>query len=140
MECTGTVGPGEIDARSFHCGEHDDIGVALTGLHPSAVWITRLESNLPHEALSQDMALQAEATQAELDNWIAATEVVNPPCADYELGAAPVMNRPVRRPPPPRGHRDLIVLGIGLAALATAAVRRLLRRAPGARPHASPAR
>lgn len=126
----GTIGPDEIDARSFHCGPLDDVGVALTGLHPEGVWITRLEANLPQAALAQDMGLQAEAAQAELHNWVSATEVVNPPCADWEPGIAPVRGTP-RQPPPPGGtHRDLIVFGIVLAALASAFARRLARPAP----------
>lgn len=129
-ECMGAIGPDEIDARELHCGPLDDVGVALTGLHPSSVWITRLEANLPQAALAQDMSLQAEATQAELHNWVSATEVVNPPCADWESGVVPVRGTP-RQPPPPGGnHRDLMVFGAVLAALASAFARRHARPAP----------
>ncbi|WP_437669295.1 DUF2330 domain-containing protein [Sorangium sp. So ce131] len=52
------LGPGEVDARVFTCGEAlDDLGVALVGLHPADVWLTRLDARLPVEALANDLEL-----------------------------------------------------------------------------------
>src|SRR6185503_18051847 len=71
---------GQIDARDFACGPLDDIGVALTGMHPRDVWLTRLESSLPHAALKDDLLIQASQDQSEIENWLTATVPVNPPC------------------------------------------------------------
>src|SRR5690606_35571017 len=51
------VAPGadEIDAHTLTCGGLDDIAVALTGLHPRDVTLTRLEASLPVEALVADL-------------------------------------------------------------------------------------
>jgi len=137
--CTGTVGENEIDARDFTCGTLDDLSVALVGLHPEDVWITRLEASLPQAALADDLAFQAEMTQIEQPNWFVAQGVVNPPCADWiptsgdDFGmAAPpgprADRRPPRRGPPPGGPtRDAILTGIILAIIASAAARRLSR-------------
>ncbi len=38
---------GETDPTVFSCGKVDDLGVALTGLHPKDVWLMRFEANLP---------------------------------------------------------------------------------------------
>lgn len=135
-ECTGTVAPDEIDARNFQCGTLDDMKVALTGLHPAAVWVTRLEANLPQSALAQDLALQAEASQIEQHNWMSATGVVNPPCEDwFYLGTVPPSGDTSRKAPPrvgpaPRAHQELVLLGVILTALAGAVARRRTRPLP----------
>jgi hypothetical protein len=71
---------GQIDARVFSCDDLDDLGVALTGLHPRDVWLTRIEAALPRAALKDDLILQASSDQAEVENWKQATTPVNPPC------------------------------------------------------------
>lgn len=63
-DCAAT----ELDALSLACGGADDLAVALTGMHPADVWLTRLESNLPHAALATDLELQAAAQQAAVTN------------------------------------------------------------------------
>jgi hypothetical protein len=78
-----TVGQEQIDARIFACGKLDDLAVAMTGLHPSDVWLTRLEANLSHDALKTDLTLATkQADQTEHENWITAQKKVNPPCTD----------------------------------------------------------
>ncbi len=139
--CTGTVGPNEIDASVFACGELDDVAAALVGLHPQDVWVTRLEANLPHETLIEDLGLQADPVQSETDNWLVANGVTNPPCSDWQYvggdgalvappGAAIDREPPRKGPPPSNGHkRDLVLFGVVLLALASAAGRRLARPA-----------
>ena len=39
----GCALPNEVDAETFACGEATDLARAMTGQHPSAVWVTRLE-------------------------------------------------------------------------------------------------
>jgi hypothetical protein len=70
----GEVGAGEIDARHFECGKLDDLAVALDGLHPADVWLTRLEANLPRTALGADLILEAASAQAPVDNEMQAVK------------------------------------------------------------------
>jgi len=126
----GSAKPGETDARNLACGSLDDVAVALTGMHPSDVWLTRLEANLPRAALTADLELQATAVQDAVENWLTASELVNPPCT---LAAVPVA-------PPPRGGGDaqgprrrrglgnFAALATGLAALGAMLGRRKTRR------------
>ena len=41
----------------------DDLSVALTGMAPDSLWVTRLHADLPSTALSTDLVLEATATQ-----------------------------------------------------------------------------
>lgn len=137
--CSGDVGPDEMDAREFSCGELDDMAAALVGLHPKDVWVTRLEANLPHAALDEDLGLQADPSQGEVDNWMLAGSVANPPCADWQYfdnqsGAGTIIGpggsveqKPPRRTPSDDHRRDLILVGVALAAVAGAVGRRLAR-------------
>jgi len=52
---------GQLAAHDFECGGFSDIASAMIGMHPSDVWVTRLEANLPHAALSADLALRQRA-------------------------------------------------------------------------------
>ena len=72
-------GPGQIDARVFACGQLDDVAVALQGLHPHDVTITRLESSLPRAALSTDLVLQASSSQQDVSNWFRLSASQNAP-------------------------------------------------------------
>jgi hypothetical protein len=124
----GTTKQGEIDARTFACGSLDDLAVALTGTHPNDVWITRLESNLPHAALVDDLEIEASAGQAEVENWFTATTPLNPPCT---LAAAPLVPPQSRGGEGPRrrgGFGDLAAFATGLAALGAMMARRTTRR------------
>jgi hypothetical protein len=119
---------GQIDARKFTCGDLTDLSVALTGMHPQDVWLTRLEANLPHAALAEDLNLQAAKDQGEIENWMTATTPLNPPCP---LAAAVPVD-PKRRndssgPWGTRERTDAALLGAGLAALAAAFARRMRR-------------
>ncbi len=133
-----TLGPDQLDASIFACGQLDDIAAALVGLHPADVWVTRLEANLPHAALTQDLALQADPSQSEKDNWLVANGVANPPCSDWQYSGFGATAGPPRADidraprqkgsPPSRGHnRDLVLFGVVLLAVASAAGRRLAR-------------
>jgi hypothetical protein len=148
---TGTssvCGPDQIDAKDLACGSLDDLAVALVGMHPTDVWVTRLESNLPRAALSADLELQAQIGQTPVSPSHTATHVVNPPCADwtytndsspYPMVMGPGDKAPPRGGPPSRGSRqDRVLLGIALASVAAALGRRLSRgRLRGARASAA---
>ncbi|UQA54772.1 DUF2330 domain-containing protein [Polyangium aurulentum] len=120
----GAVGASEIDARSLACGLLDDVGVALTGMHPKDVWVTRLEANLPRAALATDLVVQAAASQETVDNLMQARSGKN---TEELCGSqAAVLPEGDSR----RGGRGPLAVGLGLAAAGlAAAVRRLRLRA-----------
>ncbi len=72
--------PGQILAGAFACAQLDDLAVAMTGMHPRDVWLTRLEAELPRAALADDLVLEAAASQAELGSNILAPLHKNHPC------------------------------------------------------------
>jgi hypothetical protein len=129
-ESCGIEQIGQIDSRVLACGKLDDVAVALTGMHPRDVWLTRLESNLPHDALKDDLALRAAATQIPVENWLNATIPLNPPC---ELAAAPPIAPGSSASSGGNGGRDprrrteMAFFGAVIAALGAALGRRARR-------------
>ena len=82
-----TLGESELAAESFVCPPGyasdvplDDLAVAMTGMHPRDLWLTRLEANLPRAALATDLELEPEITQSAVDNWMVAGQAQNAPC------------------------------------------------------------
>jgi hypothetical protein len=84
-----TVPPGDIDAADLACGGLDDIAMALVGLHPHDVWLTRLEGNLPRTALAADLVLQASASQQAVSNVfnVSPANATGNPCVPPSSGA-----------------------------------------------------
>jgi Uncharacterized protein conserved in bacteria (DUF2330) len=80
-----SAGPGQIDARVFACGPLDDLAVALQGLHPQDVTLTRLEASLPRAALATDLVLQASDTQKDVSNWFQVTLFRNTPSCEQAM-------------------------------------------------------
>jgi len=70
----------EASASNLACGEADDIAAAFVGMHPSSVWLTRLELELPRSALSQDCVVEQVAAD-EVSNRPVARRIQNRP--DY---------------------------------------------------------
>jgi hypothetical protein len=70
----------------------DDVEVALTGLDPANVWVTRLRAILPANALSEhDLLLQASSTQTSVSNQHSAANYDDPsysPCGTQGSCAA----------------------------------------------------
>ncbi|WP_437707861.1 DUF2330 domain-containing protein [Sorangium sp. So ce448] len=119
----GEVAAGQIDARELACGALDDLAIAMVGLHPKDVWLTRLEANLPRAALDTDLVL-SPAPQERVDNWLRARVSVH---ADVLCGAAiPVLDGD--RPSRTRGQGTLVGMTLGALALAAAIARRGARR------------
>lgn len=114
-------GKTETDSRTFECGELDDLAIALTGMHPRDVWLTRLEANLPKQALSKDLVLVPLGGEDEVGSVVQVQDYINEPC---NTSAAPLVTKSSRggQQSPPRG--GLVLFGIG-AALALAIARRL---------------
>ncbi len=123
--CPGDVQPGDVLASTLACGEVDDMAIALVGMHPTSVWVTRLEANLPRAALANDLQLQA-AGQSPVENWIQASTFAGDPCNAVTAGA-PVATQGEPRKRPPFGA-DFLAAALTLATLLGAGVRRALRR------------
>jgi hypothetical protein len=104
---------GQISADEFRCGQLDDLAVAFTGLHPRDVWLSRLEANLPREALDQDLILEAASGQLTVHNRVVAPKSDNHPC-DQQASIAPLSRSPSRLPGGP-ALPTLIVVGAWLA-------------------------
>lgn len=122
-ELCGTLEPGQIDARELACGHADDLAVALTGIHVRDVWLTRIESSLPREALKEDLSLAASAFQFEVQNRIRAQGIENPPCELAGSGAAPPIDGSSDR----RTRNRIALFAVMIAALGATAARRARR-------------
>jgi hypothetical protein len=127
----GFVGSGEIDARTLICGSLepmaarlDDVAVAMNGLHPKDVWITRIEADLPRSALKDDLVVQAASDQAKVDNLKSAGIAKNIEAICGSDGFVVPPGTSIDRSGP-KGRENLIVLvGLGLMSLAALARRR----------------
>jgi hypothetical protein len=95
------------------------MSAALTGMRPKDVWLTRLESKLPREALSEDLSMQA-GMQDDAENWMVAGNAVNAPCP--LAGSAAALGG--RRSGP---SRTTVMFGVAFAALGAFALRRARR-------------
>jgi len=71
---------GTIAASSLVCDGFSDIASAMIGMHPSDVWVTRLEANLPRAALAADLTIKPAAKQDRMPSTYRAAIHVNPPC------------------------------------------------------------
>ena len=112
------AGSGELDARYFECGPVRDLASALVGLHPRDVWVSRLEAQLPREALADDLELEPGA-QLATSNLITASQFQSPPCQVGSFASLePARPGPDRRPP---------LVAAGLLAIAAIVLRRALR-------------
>lgn len=130
------AGEGEIDSRVFACGAADDLAVALIGMHPRDVWLTRFEANLPRQALSKDLVLTATPGAKEISGDIQIADSTGDPCdappsdevSDDEEAAVRLWTPPPRpRSPLPPSAVAVLAAGLGLAF---AAARRLTSRRP----------
>jgi hypothetical protein len=118
--CTGVEGE-EFDARNLGCEGAYDMSMALMGMHPADVWVTRLEANLPREALATDLDLRA-GPQLEIPNEHVAPKSVSQDKACEGFNASFIWERP-KHPPPSYRLAPLVIGGVGLLLL----MRRLAR-------------
>lgn len=104
-ECRDVDGSLEIDIRSLACDapigsdiELDDMAIALKGLHPKDVWVTRLEANLGRSAFGRDLELVPSADQREHAGFVQVTNWENGICEDpfRSVYAATCEKRPPR--------------------------------------------
>jgi hypothetical protein len=71
---------GTVAESAFACGGYSDLSTALLGMHPSDVWVTRLEAELPRAKLATDLTVGASATQTDESSWHAAEISIGSPC------------------------------------------------------------
>ncbi len=69
-----------IPMSNFECHESTDLATALVGMHPSRVWLTRFELNLPAVALDHDCVLEPALTSSESGPFYQAAKAENAPC------------------------------------------------------------
>ncbi|MFO0591005.1 MAG: DUF2330 domain-containing protein [Polyangiaceae bacterium] len=76
----------QVDARNLECDPPlgsdiplDDLAQALAGMHPSDVWVTRLEANLARSDLANDLILSAAPAQEPVPGAFTATKAINLP-------------------------------------------------------------
>jgi hypothetical protein len=109
---------GDLPSTAFACGPLDDIAVALVGLHPRDVWLTRLEAALPRSALATDLTLQASSQQTPVSNVFNVIKSKNSTCG----GAVASVHNGGGRTPWLRNR--LAVFAAVLTAVAAAMARR----------------
>jgi hypothetical protein len=76
--------PGKIVGPIFPdyvCNDHDDIAAAVVGMRPGRVWVSRLEMNLPREALIMDCNVGLASAQGNVSRQLKANQATNLPCA-----------------------------------------------------------
>jgi hypothetical protein len=120
------------DARTFVCGKGDqdgvgladDLAIALTGLHPKDVWLTRLEAELPRSALGRDLDLGPADDQEAVTNWLQARIGLH----EEEFCGSSMVQPVLPRGGDAGGRRTGGLVGLGAVGLALAAW--LSRRAP----------
>ncbi|MBK8259342.1 MAG: DUF2330 domain-containing protein [Polyangiaceae bacterium] len=119
-------GPSELDSRVFTCGDADDLSVALIGMHPRDVWVTRLEAELPKSALDKDLILMpvpAKTIEAELFVQSSTGDPCDAAAATFQ--PAP----PQRRSPLPPAALPLLAAAGLLASAVGRRLRTIRRRA-----------
>lgn len=115
---------GEIDMRELACEGLDDAAVALVGLHPRDVTLTRLEANLPAAALDDDLLLEAADDQQPVENRFQAQLSLNA-CTDEGEERASLLSLS------PNGRDPLGPGGLSLLTLAAAGAWLSARRRRG---------
>lgn len=126
----GAVEIGEIDSRVLRCGSLDDVAVAMNGLHPKDVWITRLEANLPRTALKDDLVVQPGSSQSTVDNFKQAPMAKHIEAFCGSDGSVIPPGMTMDRPGPKGPDNRFVLMGFALLSL-MALVRR--RSAVGGR-------
>ena len=76
---------GGLPSSTLTCGKYDDIAAAMIGMHPSKVWLTRLELDLPLEALGADCTVVPADSQAEVSNQHQAVHASDRPAGCEEV-------------------------------------------------------
>ena len=109
--CEGASCPaGSQPPSNLVCGGWDDLAVALTGMRPGDVWVTRLEAALPRAGLSADLTLQPAVPQSPVSSWLSTSGRRN-----SDLAAVTTLWSTGKRPP--RGLGGIVGLALAAGAL-----------------------
>lgn len=76
---------GALLASRFRCGDYTDVEAAVIGMHPDKVWLTRLELDLPKEALSMDCTVVPAESQTNVSNLVQALKAKDRPSGCSEV-------------------------------------------------------
>lgn len=76
---------GTLAAIKLQCDKYSDIAAAMQGMHPANVWLTRLELDLPKEALSVDCTVVPADSQAQVSNQLQAIHAKDRPSGCEEV-------------------------------------------------------
>jgi hypothetical protein len=99
----------------------DDLSLAMTGIDPGTLWITRLRADLPAAALADDLVLQASTTQAAVPSVHQAYAYTTPgynPCGSNSAApSSPPKGACACRTSRGAARFDVDGVGLGFAAL-----------------------
>jgi hypothetical protein len=141
---SGAPGTGGVTCAPPMVHPCDDLSVAMTGITPGNLWVTRLRADFPSTALSSDLVLEATAGQTPVSNRHT-TNVYTirnyNPCAPASSSGASASSTSSSSPssPSPAGcacrsiesrrdrYSDAILLSMGAAAFALSLRRRRAR-------------
>lgn len=101
---------GTIAKSKLECGKYTDLSAAMLGMRPANVWLTRLELDLPKEALSMDCTVVPAESQTEVSNQVRATHSKDRPSGCEEV----VFESKLARGIPGRGSLVFLALFGGL--------------------------
>jgi hypothetical protein len=89
------LGNDELAASELACDGFDDVSAALIGMHPRRTWLTRLELELPRQALAMDCVVEPNFDQTTVSNTLQAVRIENPPCeqAVFSSSLSPTLPR-----------------------------------------------
>jgi hypothetical protein len=113
----------------------DDLDVAMTGVPIGSLWVTKLRADLPAEALSKDLVLEAESSQQSVQSVHSTNNYSDPnynPCpGGTRIQSVGFESEPsLRRTPVPRPQRagDAAASLVGVFAVALSMRSRRSRR------------
>ncbi|HVW25103.1 MAG TPA: DUF2330 domain-containing protein [Polyangiaceae bacterium] len=66
-------------ASQFSCGDLSDLSAAMVGMHPSRIWLSRLEMDLPRDQLGMDCHVNHAPKQDPVSSDLAAVRAKNRP-------------------------------------------------------------
>jgi hypothetical protein len=90
---------GDCQPQTIAC---DDLDLAMTGISPGDLWITRLRSYLPAAALSDDLVLEASPSQDQVTSFHQTTQYTVAdynPCSSANQAASPAHRAAAHRAP-----------------------------------------
>ncbi len=101
---------GTLAQSKLECQKYTDISAAMLGMHPANVWLTRLELDLPKEALSMDCTVVPADSQATVSNQLRAAHAKDRPSGCEEV----IFESKLARGLPGRGTLVFLTLCGGL--------------------------